>query len=533
MKYILLAYLLLPLSLVAQISEKLITRAEKTFYKETSSSQDVVDFVEAVKAESELVHVESMFTSKGGKISPVVVMASPKINSPKAAKESGKIIVYIQGNIHAGEVEGKETLQILMREILFEGKKHLLDNQILIFAPNFNVDGNDKLGENRPSQDESPKLTGERRSGEDLDLNRDGVKMEGIETKALFANVILKWDPDVFVDLHTTNGTWHGNQLTYAHSYLSAGDPATSSYTENTMLPAIKEKVLKEYGLHFDIYGGYSLRQGWPPKNLYTYNHHPRYLVNQFGLRNRIAILSETFAHLKFYDRIHAAHTFVTEILEYTHIHGGEIQAINKKSEEASINLVKEQGGKVQKGVRFQMVPTEKPFTLRTYDHYSYTDKEGKTKYVRKPNIIHVPNVNNYSAFKATTEATLPKGYLIPVEFVSIVEKLRAHGVEIKQLEKPQKFNGEVFTIEEYKLATRKFEHHYMATAIGEFREEKKRFPAGSYHIDLAQPLANLIFYLLEPQSDDGLLSWNFFDDFIGASGKLEQAVAYPVFKYW
>ena len=179
------------------------------------------------------------------------------------------------------------------------------------------------------------------------------------------------------------------------------------------------------------------------------------------------------------------------------------------------------------------MVPTEKPFTLRTYDHYSYTDEEGKTKYVRKPNIINVPNVNNYSAFKATTEATLPKGYLIPAEFGSIVEKLRAHGVKIEQLEKAQKFNGEVFMIEEYKLSKRRFEHHYMATALGEFKEEKKRFPAGTYYIDLAQPLANLIFYLLEPQSDDGLLNWNFFDDFVGGSGKLEKAVAYPIFKYW
>lgn len=533
MKYLLFAYLLLPLCLSAQVSEKLITKAEKTFYQETSSSQDVVDFVKAIEEESELVHVENMFTSKAGKTSPVVIMANPKIDSPKAAAESGKIVVYMQGNIHGGEVEGKEALQILLREILLGEKQYLLDNQIIIFAPNYNVDGNDKFGENRPSQDDSPKLTGERRSGEDYDLNRDGMKMEAVETKGLFAQVILRWDPDVFVDLHTTNGTWHGNELTYSHSYAHAGHPGTSNYTEKTMLPAIKEKVLKKYGLHFDIYGGYSLRQGWPPKNLYTYNHHPRYLVNQFGLRNRIAILSETFAHLKFYDRIHAAHTFATEILEYTHKHAGEIQSINEESERASIALIKEKAGTVKKGVRFQMVPTEEPFTLRTYDHFSYTDEDGKTQYVRKANIINVPDVNNYSAFKATIESTVPKGYLIPAEFVNIIEKLRAHGIVVEQLEKAQKFSGEVFSIEEYKVAKRPFEHHKMATLSGEFSPQKKRFPAGTYHIDLAQPLANLIFYLLEPQSDDGLVTWNFFDEYIGKTGTLEQTVDYPVFKYW
>lgn len=533
MKKLLLGFLFIPFHLFAQVPENLVSIPEKTAYQKTSSTEEVNNFVKTVAAQSDLVHLENMFTSKAGKISPVVVMANPKINSPEAAEASGKLVVYMQGNIHGGEVEGKEALQILMREILFGNKGHLLDNQIIIFAPNYNVDGNDKFGENRPSQDGSPKLTGERRSGEDYDLNRDGMKMEAIETKGLITNIVLKWDPDVFVDLHTTNGTWHGNQLTYAHSYLHAGHPATSTYTEEVMLPAIKTKVLDEYGLHFDIYGGYSLRQGWPPKNLYTYNHHPRYLVNQFGLRNRIAILSETFAHLKFYDRIHAAHTFATEILEYTHGHVSDIQAINQKSEMESIALVQEQAGKAKKGVRFQMVPTDKPFTLRTYDHYAYEDDDGNTKYIRKPNIIDVPGVNNYSAFKATVESIVPRGYLIPAEFENIVEKLRAHGIEVTQLAKAQKFNGELFSIETYELAKRKFEHHFMAEAKGTFSSQKKKYPKGTYLVDMAQPLANLIFYLLEPQSDDGFVTWNFFDDYVGGSGTLAKPVEYPVFKYW
>jgi len=318
----------------AQIVSDLIIRPERSKYTETSTYEDVMNFVTYVHENSDLVHLETMLTSTGGREIPLIVLANPKVSNPGEARSSGKPVIYIQGNIHGGEVEGKEAAMILIREILFGTKQYLLDNQIILFAPIYNVDGNEKmLAENRRSQEGSPKLAGERRSGGDYDLNRDGIKMEAVETKGLISNVLLRWDPQVLVDLHTTNGTWHGNALTYAPSYHYAGHPATSEYTMDVMLPALQKAVLEKYDLHFDIYGGYNLRQGWPPKNLYTYNHQPRYIVNQMSLRNRMGILSETFAHDRFDLRINSALIFTNEILEFTNIHGQEIIEINLRKE--------------------------------------------------------------------------------------------------------------------------------------------------------------------------------------------------------
>lgn len=519
---------------VAQYPVELLITPEKTHFKATSTSEDVLAFIEAIKKHSDLVHTEVMFVSDSGHTVPLVVMANPKITSPEAAKASGKPIVYIQGNIHGGEVEGKEAMMILMREMLFGDKAHLLNNQILIFAPNYNPDGNDKMSvEHRKSQEHCPHFVGARRSGGDYDLNRDGIKMEAVETKGLMQQVILRWDPMLFVDMHTTNGVWHGNALTYAHSYHYAGHPATSDYTANKMLPTIKKRVLDNYQLHFDIYGGYRLSKGWPPKDFYTYNHHPRYLVNQFGLRNRMAILSETFAHDKFYDRINAAHKFALEILEYTNTHGKQMQAINAQAEAATINTIKTQAGKIKNGVRYKMVPTTTPLNLRTYDYFTYQDSSNKTQYVRSHNIISVPNVNNYSAFEATEEATVPRGYIIPAELTPIVEHLRKHGVIVEQLASEQEFSGEVFMIEQLEVYDYVFEHHNMISLKGAFKTNKRRFKKGAYKVDLAQPLANLIFYMLEPQSDDGLVTWNFFDKVLYKAGVNEKVIEYPVFKYW
>lgn len=337
----------------AQWTEDLLTIPEKTQYTKTSLYRDVMNFIHAIEAKSDLVHVEAMGKSLEGKDIPLVVLANPKITTPEEAKVSGKPVMYVQGNIHSGEVEGKESLQILMREILLGDKKHLLDNQILLFAPIYNTDSNDKLGvQTRRSQEGSPEQTGIRANSQGWDLNRDGIKMEALETKALVQNVLLKWDPEILVDLHTTNGTWHGYSLTWAPSYHYAGEKAPYDFTWNRLLPEVTENVLQKYDIYIGPYGYHNLRDGWPVTKIYTYNHHPRYIVNQMGLRNKIGILSEAFAHERLYQRMNSTHAFVTEILEFTNAHAQEIARVNDEAEAAAINLVKTGAGKVKKGVR-------------------------------------------------------------------------------------------------------------------------------------------------------------------------------------
>ncbi len=519
-----------------QWSETLMTKPEKTGYQETSTYKDVMDFINEVKKGSNKVTQISMGTSLEGKDIPVLVLANPKISNVAEAKASGKPTVYIQGNIHSGEVEGKEAVQILLREILHGDKAHLLDNQIILFTPIYNTDSNDKFGEEtRRSQEGSPIKTGKRSNSQGWDLNRDGIKMETIESNALIQNIIVPWDPTLFVDLHTTNGTWHGYSLTWAPSYHSAGEKAPYDFTWDRILPEVTDKVLNNYGVHLGPYGYYSTRRdGWPAKSITTYNHHPRYLVNQFGLRNRMAILSEAFAHERLYERITSTHAFVTEILEFTNKNGSEMMKINAQADIDAVNLVKEQGGKVKKGVRFKMAPLDKPIdNYRTYDHREVKSADGKIKYVRAPNIVELSGIVNYSAFEATVESTLPKGYIIPAEFEFIAKHLEKQGATVTKLTKNAKATGEEFTVQTIKKGGRAFEKHNMLTIEGEFAPASQKFKKGDFMVDLAQPLANLIFYMLEPQSDDGLVTWNFFDEYFEANGIADGAVKYPVFKYF
>jgi hypothetical protein len=246
-----------------------------------------------------------------------------------------------------------------------------------------------------------------------------------------------------------------------------------------------------------------------------------------------MAILSEAFSHERFYQRINSTYYFALEILIYANTHAKEIQSVNKQGEEAAIKNVIENSGKVKKGVRFKMISTETLNDFKTYDYIASKKSEDTLEWIRTGKIVSLNNIQYHADFQATTESTLPRGYIIPSEFSSLVDLLIKHGIKVDRLSRAQNFSGELFVIEKLERAEKKFEGHNMATVRGNFIKAQKKFKKGDYVIDLAQPLANLIFYLLESQSDDGLVTWNFFDSYLEKQGVNNKRVQYPVFKYY
>jgi hypothetical protein len=127
-------------------------------------------------------------------------------------------------------------------------------------------------------------------------------------------------------------------------------------------------------------------------------------------------------------------------------------------------------------------------------------------------------------------EATFPRGYLIPAKFKDIVEKLRIHNINVHVLEKSVKVSGEEFVVDNLKKVQKR--GYEMTELEGGFLKSTKEFPAGTYQVDLAQPLANMAFYCLEPEVGDGFVGWGLFDDYLISIGVRERSVVYPVFKY-
>jgi len=509
-----------------ELTAAMMTAAELSNYERTSTLAEVVSVLDALDAETEFMHRERLLLTREGRDVPVVVLANPPVVSPEEAQASGKLVTYVQGNIHGGEVEGKEASLILMRDMLFGDKQHLLDNQIVVFVPVYNADGNDAMAENtRPNQELSPVMTGVR-TAHGLDLNRDGMIVEADETRALYERVINRWDPDLLVDLHTTNGTWHGYSLTYAPSYHTTGVAATSDYTSDEMLPAIRDAVKEKFDLDFNWYGGFDYRD-WPPKELRTFHHAPRYLTNNMALRNRLAILSETFSHDRFYKRVHAANVFIEEILEFSNTNANRIRELTREADQQA--ATQEVGS--EKGIRFAMIAREEPLDLLSYRYIPYRTAEGELDYVRSSELVVTPGVANFNAFQATETAAFPSAYIFSSAFTGLAEKLRQHGIQVDVLVADSSFTGESFHISAIGKQSFVQNGHQNSLLEGEFRRETRSFSRGDYVVATDTRLANLIFYLLEPRSDDGLAYWNLFDAYLEPLMQSSDSAEYPIFK--
>ena len=246
--------------------------------------------------------------------------------------------MYVQGNIHAGEVEGKEALLALLRDLAFAGKPNALDSIVLIAVPIYNADGNERFASqavNRTEQN-GPELVGVRANAQSLDLNRDYVKAEAPETRASLA-MFNTWDPDVFVDLHTTNGSYHGYALTYSPS-LNPAAVFGGVYARDSLLPVLRQRMRMRHGFETFDYGNFlsderngvdtTVREGWA-----TYDPRPRFGTNYYGMRGRIGILSEAYSHDPLERRIASTYAFVREILSLVGEREAAIRSLSARAD--------------------------------------------------------------------------------------------------------------------------------------------------------------------------------------------------------
>src|SRR5437867_13238701 len=267
-----------------------MTTAESSNYRSTSRYEDVIAFIGAIQQADPDIRVETFATSGEGRALPLVIAGPPGVIEPRSARATGLPIVFIMANIHAGEVEGKEAAQMLLRDLVSSSHK-LREAIIVLVAPIYNADGNEKIStDHRKTQNGPPNGVGVRENGQGLDLNRDYVKLESPEARGLIANVLHRWDPLLTVDLHTTNGSYHGYALTYSPTLNPDAPQELIDFERETLLPHIRERMKSRYSRETYHYGNF-VDQLNPEKGWYTFDSRPRFGNNYVGLRNRFTLL--------------------------------------------------------------------------------------------------------------------------------------------------------------------------------------------------------------------------------------------------
>ncbi|MYK97919.1 MAG: peptidase M14, partial [Gemmatimonadetes bacterium] len=292
---------------------ELQTRAEYSDFDETTRYAEVMSYLRAAVLASDRLHLTEFGYTTEGRTLPLLVFGDVWDASAAEIARTGKTRVFVQANIHAGEVCGKEALLILIRELASGAYADWADSLVLMMAPIYNADGNERISlYNRPRQHGPVGGMGQRPNAQGFDLNRDHMKLDSPEARSLVW-LMNEYDPHVLIDLHTTNGTVHGYHLTYSPPLNPNTDGRIVDLLRERWLPEVRTTVRENYGWEFYYYGnvpraGSSREPGW-----YTIDHRPRFNNNYVGLRNRIAILSEDYAYASFEDRIMAPLALVKE----------------------------------------------------------------------------------------------------------------------------------------------------------------------------------------------------------------------------
>lgn len=504
----------------------LLTRAERSDYLETSRHAEVIEFLETVVRMDDRMSLTTFgFTNEARAIPLVTVAQRLADRSPAAIRESGKLVLYLQGNIHGGEVEGKEALQILLREIASGQHDSWFNDMILLVAPVYNADGNDAVGlNNRPGQNGPAGGMGQRPNAQGLDLNRDHMKLNSPEARSV-ARLVGDYAPHVTMDLHTTNGTNHAYFVTYSPPLHPNTDPAIISLLRDRLLPDVTETIRDKHGMNFYYYGNAGGGGGAPGgrANLprwSTFDSRPRFNNNYLGLRNRIAILSEAFAYASFEDRIAATLYFVQETVDWAEAHAGEIRAAVEIAETRPLVGT-------QLSVRNRIALTHpEPVDILMGAIETRYNAAGRP-YNNRLDVLTPTPMWEYGSFESTEDETVPAAYIIPPvqQLQPVLDRLESHGVPMRTLDASRTMVVESFRIDSTSVAAQPFQGVNERTLWGAWVEGEQEIPARTIIISMDGPHARLAFYLLEPRADDGFTDWAILDRWIDGDG------AFPILR--
>ncbi|WP_422929811.1 M14 family metallopeptidase [Singulisphaera sp. PoT] len=484
------------------IPEDLKTVAEKSRYRATARYDDVVALGRNLAASSQLVTLSELGKTWENRSIPLWIVADPPVSTPEQAADSNRLVVLLVGNIHAGEVCGKEALPMLVRELTARPGHPLLKDLILAVVPIYNADGNERVSkDNRPGQHGPEQGMGIRTNARGLDLNRDFMKLEAPESRAL-VQFLTEWDPALVVDTHTTNGSFHRFILTYEGAKNPAGDERLIRFTRDAMFPELTKAYEAKSGLRTFFYGNFEHDHAeWT-----SYPGVPRFGTTYVGLRNRLSILTEAYAYASYADRIAATLDFVRCTLEYATRHRAEIQPMLAQARAKTIASGEDPRGDDLVAIRSQ--PHAFPESV-IVPGFVEEQRDGKASPTATPRDYRVSLVQD---FRASATVRRPYAYLIPSAHRNVIDTLRAHGIRLERLGDEADLEVERYRVDSSTKSTRLFEGHNTMDVAVTARAQVEHVPSGTIVVRTAQPLGSLAVYLLEPHSDDGLTTWNFFD---------------------
>ncbi len=511
----------------AHAQEPISTHAERSGFLETGRYPEVIELCDAFAARhADTVRCIDFGTTPQGRPMKALVVSQSGAFTPEQAREQGLPVTLVQGGIHAGEIDGKDAGFLALRQLL-EGEVSpgVLQMQVFVFVPVFNVDGHERFKAwNRPNQ-RGPKEMGWRTTAQNLNLNRDYLKAEAPEMQAMLG-LMEAWDPLVYVDLHATNGAQFEHDISIQVEPVNSGDPglreAGLALRDGTIA------ALEEAGsLPLPFYPSF-VQHDNPASGFEDGVSPPRFSHGYMPYRNRFGMLVETHSWKEYPQRVQATRNTIVAVLDLVAANGARWLGLAR---EADARAARIGGNPVEldyaasdecrrvdfRGYEYTRTPSEVSGGIMTrYDETS-------------PETWNVPLCDD---LVASLVVDAPKaGYLVPAEQAGrVAAKLDLHGVQYQRLEQPlSRAKVEAFRADEATLAARSMEGLQRITLEGDWEAETHDLVAGALFVPVAQARSRMAMALLEPEAPDSLAAWGWFNNAFERKEYMEAYVAEQV----
>lgn len=503
-----LSFLFSPFTICAQENWK--TKAEETDFTQTSRYNETILYCKKLEQASQAVKFTSFGKSPEGRELPLLILSRDQAFTPQAAKATGKAIVLIQSGIHSGEIDGKEASLMLAREIVISRSlEKLLDSVIVLMVPIYNVDGHEQFNAyNRINQD-GPKEMGARATAQNLNLNRDYLKADAPETRA-FLSLFNNWLPDMFIDVHVTDGADFQYDLLYTIEEDGYVAPEISKYVREVFQPHVKPAVEKA-GHITEQY--ISLRDSIDPSKGFDVEPFTPRFSNGFGaLRNRPTILIETHMLKPFKIRVKATYDLLVETLREIDRDPESLKAAVRSADLASIKLGESYINDRKVPLLFSLTDKAKKMKYRGKEFkIEMSEISGTLRviYNDKPIEIEVPL---YNEIKEEASVVPPLAYIVPPSWIAVIERLQSHGLKLERLAEPITSEFETYILKEPKWNSTPYEGRQTVRYKSSLVKQQRTLPIGSVVVRLDQPNSKIAIHLLEPSAPDSLLFWGLFN---------------------
>lgn len=490
------------------------TPAEASNLTQTPDYNETMAYVHKLVHASPLLRLESLGKSPQGR--DIWMIRASK--NPDQIGQLHKPVLLVQAGIHSGEIDGKDAGLMLLRDITQGNKAHLLDKVDLLFIPILSVDAHERRSATNRMNQRGPELQGWRNTSLNLNINRDYGKLDTLEVRAVL-KAINKYDPDLYMDIHVTDGEDYQYDVTYGFNEPTVSQsPRSAQWLSTVYRPRINEALTQQGHIPGPlVFGVDSLDfakgiTGWTA---------PVRFSNGYGdMRHLPTILVENHSLKPYRQRVLGTYVMLEHTLRLLGEQGASLQEAKHTDEDtrpATQVLQYHQASQPDyiafKGIAYQVKQSD-------------ISKSAYVQWLGTP--VNYDKLPVYWEKVPSVEVTVPKAYWIPPQYQEVLQRLALHGIQMTTIDKPQQIQLQQWSASEPNFATKPVEGRIPVTATFRSSWVKATLPQGSVRVTTDQPLGSLVVALLEPSGPDSFFNWGFFNSMFERTEYFEMYAILP-----